>query len=140
MPAAYTGRMSSDPVASAPIAAAAATTGSTPAPAAAPAPARSVRPLAALGPFLRPYRGRIALAGCFLVLAALTTLVFPVALKSLIDHGLVPGGSGAGPGERLVALRGHFAALFGVGVALGLFSAARFYSVTWLGERITADL
>ena len=39
-----------------------------------------------------------------------------------------------------MALRGHFFALFGVGAALGLFSAARFYMVTWLGERVTADL
>ena len=37
-------------------------------------------------------------------------------------------------------MRDHFAALFGVAVALGLFSAARFYMVSWLGERITADL
>jgi ATP-binding cassette subfamily B protein len=39
-----------------------------------------------------------------------------------------------------MALRGHFLALFAVGAALGLFSAARFYMVSWLGERITADL
>ena len=39
-----------------------------------------------------------------------------------------------------MALREHFFALFGVGVALGLFSAARFYMVSWLGERVTADL
>jgi ATP-binding cassette subfamily B protein len=39
-----------------------------------------------------------------------------------------------------MALRGHFLALFGVGAALGLFSALRFYMVTWLGERVTADL
>ncbi|MGA0612635.1 ABC transporter transmembrane domain-containing protein [Caldimonas sp. KR1-144] len=97
---------------------------------------RSVRPLRALLPFLAPYRGRIALALLFLLLAALATLAVPVALKSLIDQGIV----GASPGERAMALRGHFAALFGVGAALGLFSAARFYCVTWLGERITADL
>ena len=39
-----------------------------------------------------------------------------------------------------MALRGHFLALFAVGAALGLFSAARFYMVSWLGERVTADL
>ncbi|HNW62505.1 MAG TPA: ABC transporter transmembrane domain-containing protein [Piscinibacter sp.] len=87
-------------------------------------------------PFLRPYRGRIALAVLFLILAALSTLAFPLALKSLIDQGLVA----TDPGERVMALRGHFFALFGVGAALGLFSAARFYMVTWLGERVTADL
>jgi ATP-binding cassette subfamily B protein len=98
--------------------------------------ARDVRALSGLLPFLRPYRGRIALAALFLVLAALSTLVLPVALRGLIDQGLVP----ADPGARVLALRGHFFALFGVGVALGVFSAARFYMVSWLGERVTADL
>jgi len=100
------------------------------------APARDVTSLRGLLPFLRPYRGRIALSVVFLVLAAVATLVFPAALKSLIDQGLVA----AEPGERLLALREHFFALFGVGAALGVFSAARFYMVTWLGERVTADL
>jgi len=98
--------------------------------------AKRVRSLSGLLPFLRPYRGRIALAVLFLILAALSTLAFPLALKSLIDQGLVA----TDPGERVMALRGHFFALFGVGAALGLFSAARFYMVTWLGERVTADL
>jgi ATP-binding cassette, subfamily B, bacterial len=102
-----------------------------------PAPAgRQVRSLSGLLPFLRPYRGRIALAGVFLVLAALATLAFPIALKSLIDQGLIA----TDPGERIMALRGHFFALFAVGAALGVFSAGRFYMVSWLGERVTADL
>ena len=94
------------------------------------------RSLSGLGPFLRPYRVGIALALLFLVLAAVSTLLFPIALKSLIDQGVVA----ADPTQRLMALRGHFLALFGVGAALGLFSALRFYAVTWLGERVTADL
>ncbi len=98
--------------------------------------AASARALSGLLPFLRPYRGRIVLALAFMVLAAVATLVLPVALKSLIDQGLVA----AGPGDRLMSLREHFGALFAVGAALGLFSAARFYMVTWLGERVTADL
>ena len=100
------------------------------------ASAATPRSLSGLLPFLRPYRGRIALAVLFLVLAAASTLVLPLALKSLIDSGLVA----ADPGQRVMALRGHFLALFGVGAALGLFSAARFYIVSWLGERVTADL
>ena len=97
---------------------------------------KSPRSLSGLLPFLRPYRGRIALAGFFLLLAAVTTLVLPLALRALIDQGLVA----ADPGERAMALRGHFFALFGVGVALGVSSAARFFMVSWLGERVTADL
>ena len=53
------------------------------------APARDVRALRGLLPFLRPYRVRIALAGLFLLLAAGATLVLPVALRSLIDQGLM---------------------------------------------------
>ncbi len=98
--------------------------------------AKSPRSLSGLGPFLRPYRLQITLAGLFLVLAAVSTLAFPVALKSLIDQGVIA----ADPAQRVMALRGHFLALFGVGAALGLFSALRFYMVSWLGERVTADL
>lgn len=92
--------------------------------------------LSGLVPFLRPYRWRIAIALVFLVLAAAATLVFPVALRSLIDGGL----STEDKGLRMLALREHFGALFAVSVALGVFSAARFYMVSWLGERVTADL
>lgn len=96
----------------------------------------SPKSLSGLTPFLRPYRARIALAGLFLVLAAVATLVFPLALRSLIDGGLVQSDKGA----QVMALREHFAELFAVAVALGLFSAGRFYMVSWLGERITADI
>jgi ATP-binding cassette, subfamily B, bacterial len=99
-------------------------------------PKGSPRSLTGLAPFLRPYRGRIALAGVFLVLAAGATLLFPAALRTLIDAGLGP----SDRGHQLVALRSHFVELFGVAVALGLFSAGRFYMVSWLGERVTADL
>ena len=98
--------------------------------------AATPRALSGLLPFLRPYRGRIALAGVFLVLAAAATLLIPVALKGLIDQGFIA----ADPGERVMGLREHFFELFAVGAALGLFSAARFYMVSWIGERITADL
>ncbi len=111
------------------------------------APKGAPRSLGGLLPFLRPYRWQIALAGLFLLLAAAATLLFPVALRHLVDAGMAtgPGASGGTPdpvasGERLVALRGYFLWLFAVAVALGLFSAARFYTVTWLGERVTADL
>ncbi|MEI6733598.1 MAG: ABC transporter transmembrane domain-containing protein [Comamonadaceae bacterium] len=96
----------------------------------------SPRSLSGLLPFLLPYRGRIGLALTFLVLAAVATLAFPVALRSLIDGGLVQSDKGA----QVMAMREHFVALFAVAVALGLFSAARFYMVSWLGERVTADL
>ena len=43
-------------------------------------------------------------------------------------------------GRALLALQTHFLELFAVAIALGVFSAARFYMVSWLGERVTADL
>jgi ATP-binding cassette subfamily B protein len=109
------------------------------------AKAATPRSLSGLLPFLRPYRWRIVAAIVFLLAASITTLAFPVALRKLIDGGLgLSGAAGVGSaaanGERLMALRDHFLALFGVGIALGVFSALRFYSVSWLGERVTADL
>jgi ATP-binding cassette, subfamily B, bacterial len=99
-------------------------------------PISTPKSLSGLRPFLRPYRARIALALLFLVLAASATLVFPIALRSLIDGGLVPQDRGA----QVLALREHFALLFSVAVALGVFSALRFYLMSWLGERVTADV
>jgi ATP-binding cassette, subfamily B, bacterial len=96
----------------------------------------SPRSISGLLPFLRPYRLQIGLALLFLVMAAVSTLAFPLALRSLIDGGLVSSDKGA----SVMALRNHFFALFGVAVALGVFSAARFYTVSWLGERVTADI
>ena len=101
------------------------------------APSAPARSLSGLLPFLRPYRGRIAIALLFLILAAVATLAFPLALRTLIDAGM---GSEAERSAQALALRGRFMTLFGVAVALGVFSAARFYMVSWLGERITADL
>ena len=99
-----------------------------------PSPATaSPQSLSGLLPFVKPYKGRIALAGLFLLLAAGTTLAFPLALRLLIDQGL----SGPDSGARLA---GQFGQLFLVAAALAVFSSLRFYTVTWLGERITADV
>lgn len=100
------------------------------------AKSQNPKSLSGLIPFLRPYRGRIGLALVFLVMAALATLALPIALRSLIDGGLVV----EDKGQQVLALREHFVTLFSVAVALGIFSAARFYMVSWLGERVTADL
>ena len=95
--------------------------------------ARSPASLSGLLPFLRPYRRMVGAAALLLLLAAGATLVFPLALRQLIDQGLA-----AGVGDAALAWR--FVELFGVAVALALFSSARFYAVSWLGERVSADL
>jgi len=89
--------------------------------------------LSGLRPFLTPYRVPLVLAGLFLVLAAGATLAFPWALRELIDDGL---GSNATETE----LATGFVRLFAVATALAVFSAARYYTVSWLGERITTDV
>ncbi|HQR78085.1 MAG TPA: ABC transporter transmembrane domain-containing protein [Burkholderiaceae bacterium] len=103
-----------------------------------PAP-RRLKPLRGLLPFIAPYKRQIALALLFLLLAASATLAMPYAVRLLVDQGLaLPAGSALG--DKLVAIRSHFGLLFGVAVGLGLFTAARFFMVTWIGERVTADL
>ncbi|MEY2620434.1 MAG: Multidrug resistance transporter ATP-binding/permease protein BmrA, partial [Pseudomonadota bacterium] len=89
--------------------------------------------LSGLWPFLKPYRWPLVLAGVFLLLAAAATLAFPWALRHLIDDQLAAG-------ESTAELGAGFLRLFGVAVALAIFSAARYYTVSWLGERITTDV
>jgi ATP-binding cassette subfamily B protein len=105
---------------------------------AAPASSRALQPLRRLLPFVAPYRRQIALALLFLLAAAGATLALPYAVKLLVDGGLALPGYASGP--RLDAIRDQFVLLFAVTVALGVFTAARFFMVTWIGERVTADL
>jgi ATP-binding cassette subfamily B protein len=94
--------------------------------------ATSLRPLKALLPYLRPYRGVALLALMALLIAAAAMLALPVAFRYLIDEGLT-----AGHAETID--RYFIAFLVAAGV-YGVFAALRFYFVTWLGERVTADL
>jgi ATP-binding cassette subfamily B protein len=97
-----------------------------------------LQPLRRLLPFVTPYRRQIALALLFLLAAAGATLALPYAVKLLVDGGLALPGHASG--ARLDAIRDQFVLLFAVTVALGVFTAARFFMVTWIGERVTADL
>lgn len=101
-----------------------------------PARAASATSLSGLLPFIRPYRWQVLLALVFLVGAAAASLLFPLALRELIDGGLLPAERSA----QIMHLPGYFGQLFAVAMALGVLSAARFYMVSWLGERVTADL
>ena len=93
------------------------------------------RRLLRLAPFILRYRGHGLLALLFLVLAAGTTLILPYGLRLLIDGGLA-----AADSERLTVLRSQFLLLGALAMAMALFSAVRYYLVSWLGERITTDL
>ena len=95
----------------------------------------SLATLLKLLPFLVPYKRQFILAGIALVIAAGATLVIPYAFKQMIDVGF---GRAGQPGITHVDL--YFLALFGVAAVLAVATAARFYMVSWLGERVTADL
>jgi ATP-binding cassette subfamily B protein len=91
-----------------------------------------VRPLAGLAPFLAPYRGRLLAALTALILAAAATLSLPLAVRQMIDYGF--GGDDPGSVDR------YFLVLFAIAAALAVFTALRYYYVTWLGERVVADI
>ena len=85
-----------------------------------------------LGPYLRPYRGRVVLALLSLLVAAGTVLAFGACLRALIDRGFAQG--------RPDVLNYALASLLAVAVVLAIASGARFYLVSWLGERVVGDL
>jgi ATP-binding cassette, subfamily B, bacterial len=91
-----------------------------------------LRPLTSLLPYIGRYRGRALLAFAALVLAALTTLVVPIAVRRMIDFGFTERG--------LSLINSYFLVLIGIAALLAFASASRYYLVTSLGERIVADL
>jgi ATP-binding cassette, subfamily B, bacterial len=94
--------------------------------------AKSLRPLRALWPFLAPYRATLVYALVALLIAAGAMLALPIALKQLIDHGLAANDS--------ATINRYFVGFLVAAVIFGVFAALRFYLVTWLGERVVADL
>jgi ATP-binding cassette, subfamily B, bacterial len=129
-----------------------------------PTPQRSsLATLRRLSPFLAPYRARLALAFVFLCIASVATLVVPLAFRELVDHGfsatvtsgapaatapssmmpsatLSPATVGALSRAATSHVNFYFLGLFAVAVVLAASTAARFYMVSWLGERVVADI
>jgi ATP-binding cassette subfamily B protein len=91
-----------------------------------------LRPLIALWPYVNRYRGRAILALIALTIAALTTLLVPVAVRRMIDFGLSPKG--------IAMINSYFSVMIAVVAVLALASASRYYLVMTIGERIVADL
>jgi len=96
------------------------------------AKSRSLKPLRRLMPFLFRYRMQMLVAGVFLVLAAASTLVVPVAVRRVIDNGF--------SGENAAFVDQYFSVMMIVVAVLAVSSAGRYYFVTWIGERVTADV
>ena len=107
-----------------------------------PEPAKgSIKTLIGLLPFLQPYKRQFLLAGLALIVAAAATLAIPYAFRQMIDLGFGKSGiGGADAAASTLHIDLYFLALFGVACILGVATAARFYMVSWLGERVTADL
>jgi len=93
---------------------------------------RDLKPLRRLLPLLRPYTGRIIGAALALLVAAGTVLGLGQGLRALVDYGFAAGNTALLDQALLVLLV--------VIVLLGLSTFARFYLVSWVGERVVADL
>jgi ATP-binding cassette, subfamily B, bacterial len=91
-----------------------------------------LRPLLALAPYMARYRGRVTLAFISLTVAAITTLIVPIAVRRMIDFGFTP--------EGIARINSYFSVMIAVVGVLALASASRFYLVMTIGERIVADL
>ncbi len=92
----------------------------------------NVKPLRRLLPYIVRYRGRALAALVALIVAALTTLVVPVAVRRMIDFGFTA--------QAAELINSYFSVLIAVVGVLAVSSALRYYLVTTLGERIVADL
>lgn len=93
---------------------------------------RSPQPLLRLMPYVMRYKKMVAAAGVFLALAAATTLMLPLAVRRMVDHGFA-----ASDGSFI---NSYFGMLLALAVLLAVSSAMRYYYVITIGERVVADL
>jgi len=93
--------------------------------------AKSLDPLRALLPFLRPYRWILVAATASLLAASAALLALPVATKLIVN---------ALSTLDAAVINEYFLGFLAATVLYGVFAAMRFYLVTWLGERVVADL
>ncbi len=93
---------------------------------------KTLQPLRQLLPYLATYRGHLGMALVALVVAAAATLSLPVAVRFMIDQGFSQ--------DNAASVDRYFLALMAVATVLALATASRYYMVTWLGERVVADI
>ncbi|MEM1090191.1 MAG: ABC transporter transmembrane domain-containing protein [Pseudomonadota bacterium] len=95
-------------------------------------PSKNLAILKRLWPFIQPYLSKLLLALALLVLGAATTLSLPIAVRQMIDLGFDP--------AQQSAITRYFLLLLGVALAMGLFTSLRYFWVSWIGQRVVADL
>ncbi len=93
---------------------------------------RSLRPLLVLKPYLLKYRWALLGALVALVVSALVMLAVPMGVRRMIDYGF--------SADNGALINQYFFMLIVLGALLAIASAARFYIVNWMGERVVADL
>jgi ATP-binding cassette subfamily B protein len=94
---------------------------------------RSLGPLRMVFGAAAEYPGRVAVAGAALIVTALATLAIPAGFRLIIDRGFASGGN---PDD----IARWFEYLLLIVVVLAIGTAVRFYAVSWLGERVVADV
>jgi ATP-binding cassette subfamily B protein len=92
----------------------------------------SLKPLRALVPFILAYRGTLIAALLALLMASAALLSLPIALRFVIDNGFAA--------NDVSTINRYFGWFFMAAALFGGFAAMRYYLVTWLGERVVADL
>ncbi len=93
---------------------------------------KSLKPLVRLTPYLRRYWHQITIALIALIVASVATLLVPIAVRRVIDHGFTT--------ANATLVNQYFAVMIAVVLLLAVSSAIRFYYVMWLGEKIVADV
>lgn len=93
---------------------------------------KDLRPLKRLLPFLLNYKAKALAALAALVVASGATLVVPVAVRRVLDHGF--------NGNDASLVNQYFGVMLAVVAVLAIASSLRFYFVTWIGERVVADV
>lgn len=91
-----------------------------------------LRPLLAFLPYVARYKIQVAIAGIALLVAAAITLAVPMAVRRMIDYGF--------SSDSSTFIDQYFAMLIAIAAVLAVASSARFYFVTWLGERVVSDI
>ena len=94
--------------------------------------AKSLKPLRALSPFIRRYKPILMAAIAALLIASGAMLVLPIALRYLIDNGFIA--------QDVGTVNRYFGWFLAAALVFSLFAALRYYLVTWLGERVVADI
>jgi ATP-binding cassette, subfamily B, bacterial len=93
---------------------------------------RDLRPLGRLLPFLLQYKWQAIAALVALIVASLATLLVPIAVRRVLDNGFT--------GQDPTLVNQYFGVMLGVVAILAIASSLRFYFVSWIGERVVADV